>query len=86
MRACPWRIVVSPMIPQDFPFCHNSSVPALAWLLAGQGWAPVFQTAADLGALVIAFVTLQSVYSYSDRATRISTVLSNVQGFPHLAM
>jgi len=21
------------MIPQDFPSCHNSSVPALAWLL-----------------------------------------------------
>jgi hypothetical protein len=38
----------------------------------------VFQTAADLGTLVIAFVTLQSVYSYSDCATRISTVLSNV--------
>jgi hypothetical protein len=31
--ACGWRIVVSPMIPHDFPSCHNSSVPALAWLL-----------------------------------------------------
>jgi len=48
--------------------------------------AAVFQTAVDLGALVIAFVTLQSVYSYSDCAARISTVLFNVQGFPHGVM
>jgi hypothetical protein len=55
------------------------------YLIKGSTGA-VFQTAADLGAWVIAFVTLQSVYSYSDCATRISTVLSNVQGFPHLVM
>ena len=31
--SCGWRFVVSPMIPQDFPTCHNSSVSELAWLL-----------------------------------------------------
>src|SRR6516164_11591030 len=31
--ACAWRIVISPMIPQDFPSCYHSSMRNLAVLL-----------------------------------------------------
>jgi hypothetical protein len=31
--ACAWRIVISPMIPQDFPLCYYSSMRNLAVLV-----------------------------------------------------
>ena len=33
VRACAWRIVISPMIPQEFPSCYYSSMRNLAVLV-----------------------------------------------------
>jgi hypothetical protein len=32
LDACPWRIVIPPLIPWDFPSCYHSSMRNLAVL------------------------------------------------------